>query len=75
MEEEKLLARKIFKQILKKEEKPSFKGIAMHLDSKVAVIKKNERSKSFDKWLKLSTLEETKSLLFPIEALHLCESD
>jgi putative transposase len=67
LDEERLLARKIFKYVLNKWKKPSFKRISMHLDSKVALVEKNERSKSFDKWLKISFLEKRKPVLIPLK--------
>jgi len=65
--EEMLLARKIFKSILRKWRRPRFKRIAMHLDAKVAMVEENESSVSFDKWLKLSTLDKGKPVLIPLK--------
>ncbi len=48
--------------------KPSFKHIAMHLDQKVAVLEKNTHSKSFEYWLKVSTLEKRKPVYIPLKA-------
>jgi putative transposase len=61
------LARKLFKYILKRWLKPSFKKIAMHSSNLVAVVEENERSKSFNKWLRLSTLERRKRVLIPLK--------
>ncbi|MGB9873754.1 MAG: hypothetical protein ACPLRS_02155 [Hydrogenobacter sp.] len=66
-QEELLLAGKIFKHILNKWRKPSFKNISMHLDSKVAVVEENQKSKSYDKWLKISTLGKGKPVLIPLK--------
>ncbi|MEM3423128.1 MAG: transposase [Candidatus Aenigmatarchaeota archaeon] len=62
------LARKIFKHIFHRWRKPSFKHIAMHLDQKVAVLEKNTHSKSFDYWLKVSTLDKRKPVYVPLKA-------
>ncbi len=66
-EEEKLLAKKIFKYILKKWRKPKFGNISMHLDQKVAIVEENRDSKLFDKWLKISTLEKRKPVYIPLK--------
>ncbi|WP_028950833.1 RNA-guided endonuclease InsQ/TnpB family protein [Sulfurihydrogenibium subterraneum] len=63
----KKLARKIFKHNLKQYNKPSFKNINLHLDSKVAVVEHNKQSKTFDRWIKLSTLEKGKPIYLPIK--------
>ncbi len=62
------MARSIFKHLLKKNRKPSFKKISMHLDAKVAVISAREESKAagFEYWLKLSTLEKGSPIYIPI---------
>ncbi len=67
-QEDMKLARKIFKHIYHQWRKPSFKHIAMHLDQKVAVLEKNTYSKSFDCWLKVSTLEKRKPVYIPLKA-------
>ncbi|MGC8853239.1 MAG: RNA-guided endonuclease TnpB family protein, partial [Hydrogenobacter sp.] len=66
-QEDILLARKIFKHILNKWRKPSFKNISMHLDSKVATLEDNKKSKSYDKWLKISTLDKRNPVLIPLK--------
>lgn len=66
-QEERKLARKIFKHILGSWKKPSFRHISMHLDSKVATVEGNKNSKTFDKWLKLSTLEKGKPIYVPLK--------
>jgi putative transposase len=66
----KKLARKIFKHLLSKNRKPRFSNISMHLDSKVAGLSKKEENgaKSFDYWLKISTLEKGKPIYIPLKA-------
>ncbi|MGC8789850.1 MAG: RNA-guided endonuclease TnpB family protein, partial [Caldisericum sp.] len=66
-QEDILLARKIFKHILNKWRKPSFKNISMHLDNKVATLEDNKKSKSYDKWLKISTLDKRNPVLIPLK--------
>jgi len=66
-EEEKLLAKKIIKYILNKWRKPNFDNINLHLDNKVAIIEENKKSKSFDKWLKLSTLQKGEPIYIPLK--------
>ncbi|WP_041675782.1 RNA-guided endonuclease TnpB family protein [Sulfurihydrogenibium azorense] len=63
----KKLARKIFKHILSRWNLPSFKHINLHLDSKVAVVEENEKSRAFDRWIKLSTLEKGKPIFLPLQ--------
>lgn len=65
--EERFLAKKIFKHILSKWKKPSFKKIALHLDSKVAILECNKHSKSFDYWVKLSTLDRGNPIYIPLK--------
>ncbi|MGC8678016.1 MAG: RNA-guided endonuclease TnpB family protein [Hydrogenobaculum sp.] len=65
--EEKALARKIFKYILSKWKRPSFKNISMHLDSKVAALEENKKSKNYNKWLKIATIEKGKPVLIPLK--------
>ncbi|MGB9811382.1 MAG: zinc ribbon domain-containing protein [Dictyoglomus turgidum] len=66
-QEERVLARKVFKYILGKWKKPNFKNISMHLDSKVAIVEEKQKSKSYDKWLRISTLEKGKPVLIPLK--------
>jgi len=67
--EERLLAKKIFKHIFKTYKKPSFSNIAMHLDQKVAVLKQkqDEKAKSFDYWVAVSTLQTGKRTYIPLK--------
>ena len=73
-EEEVFLARKIFKRILSQWRRPRFDRIAMHLDGKVAMVEENQESKSFDKWLKLSTLEKGQPVWIPLKKNTYAES-
>jgi putative transposase len=70
LEFHKKLARKIFKHLLGKNRKPRFSKISMHLDGKVSEFNKKEKNgaKSFDYWLKVSTLEKGKPVYIPLEA-------
>ncbi len=58
--EERLLAKKILKHILKSWKKPSFRGISMLLDSKCALLERPKKAKGFDFWIRLSTHEKRK---------------
>jgi putative transposase len=66
----KKLARKIFKHLLGKNRKPRFNGVSMHLDGKVVELCKREENgaKSFDYWLKVSTLEKGNPVYIPLKA-------
>ncbi|HHY80237.1 MAG TPA: IS200/IS605 family element transposase accessory protein TnpB [Thermoanaerobacter sp.] len=66
-QEERLLSKKIFKHILSKWNKPRFRNISMMLDSKVAIAEENRKSKTFDKWIKISTLERNKPVFIPLK--------
>jgi putative transposase len=70
------LAKKIFKHLLGKNRRPRFKGIALHLDGKVAELepRKENKAKAFDYWLKLSTLDKGKPVLIPLEKNPYAES-
>ena len=70
LEFHKKLARKMFKHLLGKNRRPRFDNISMHLDGKVVEISKKEkdRAKSFDYWLKISTLEKGKPVYIPLAA-------
>jgi hypothetical protein len=70
LEFHKKLARKIFKLLLNKNRKPRFNNISMHLDGKVIDLSKKEENgaKSFDYWLKVSTLEKGKPVYIPLKA-------
>lgn len=63
-----MIARKIIKHLFKVNSFPKFNNINMALDSKVAVIKskKNDKAKSFDYWISLSSLEKGKTIKIPI---------
>ncbi|WP_448587438.1 RNA-guided endonuclease TnpB family protein [Thermocrinis sp.] len=65
----KFLARKIFHHLLKTNRKPRFDSISMHLDIKVAKVeeKKEGKAKSFEYWLRLSTLEKGKPIYIPLK--------
>ncbi len=69
VKEERLLAKKIFKHILKNWKKPSFKGVSMLLDSKCALLERPKRAKGFDLWIRLSTHEKRKPIYLPVK-LH-----
>ena len=69
VKEERLLAKKIFKHILKSWEKPSFRGISMLLDSKCALLERPKKAKAFDLWIRLSTHEKRKPIYLPVK-LH-----
>ncbi|ACD66348.1 transposase, IS605 OrfB family [Sulfurihydrogenibium sp. YO3AOP1] len=64
------LAKKIFKHLLGKNRRPRFNNISMHLDGKVVEISKKEKdgAKSFDYWIKISTLEKGKPIYIPLKA-------
>ncbi len=64
-----LIAKKIFKQILKWWSKPSFRYQNMLLNKNVAEIIVADKTKTteFDYWIKLSTLESGKPILLPLK--------
>lgn len=66
--EELFLARKIFKHILSKHSKPSFRHANMLLNRNVAeiVIADKKESPEFDYWIKFATLEKGKPIMLPI---------
>ena len=68
-EEERLLAKKIFKHILKGWRKPKFNKVSLLLDSKTALIEEPKKSKHFDRWIRLSTLDKGKPIYLPVK-LH-----
>lgn len=51
----------------KREKKPVLKNIVIQANINVAKLEKNEDSKSFDYWIKLSTLEFGKPILLPVK--------
>ncbi len=69
VKEERLLAKKIFKHILKSWKKPSFRGVSMLLDSKCALLERPKKAKGFDLWIRLSTHEKRKPIYLPVK-LH-----
>ncbi len=66
----KKLAKRIFKHLLKKNKRPRFGKISMHLDGKVLEIskKKENGAKLFDYWIKFATLEKGKPIYIPLKA-------
>ena len=70
------LAKKIFKHLLDKNRRPRFKGIALHLDGKVAKLepKTEGKAKAFDYWLRFSTLDKGKPVLIPLKRNSYAES-
>jgi len=64
------LAKKIFKHLLKRNKRPSFDNISMHLNGKIVEIskKKEKGAKSFDYWIKVATLEKGKPIYIPLKA-------
>jgi putative transposase len=77
LEFHKKLARKIFKHLLCKNKRPRFNNISMHLDGKVIDInkKKENGAKSFDYWLKVSTLEKGNPVYIPLKANTYAEKE
>ena len=68
-EEERRLAKKIFKHILKRWKKPRFKNIQLILDSKCALVEEPKKADTFDLWIRVSTLEKGKPVYVPV-SLH-----
>ena len=71
-----LLARKLFKDVLHRHRRPSFKKINMALDNKVAVItaKVPDKAKAFDYWIRLSTLDKGVPSYLPLSTNGYFES-
>jgi len=71
-----MLAKKIFKHLIDKNGKPSFKKISLHLDGKVFELlpKQQGKAESFDYWLKISTLEKGKPIYIPLRKNSYAES-
>jgi putative transposase len=67
---------KIFKHLLGKNRRPRLKLICMHLNSKVAKLqaRKANGAKSFDYWLKVSTLDKRKPVFIPLKRNSYAES-
>jgi putative transposase len=65
----KQLAKHIFKRLLKRNRRPRFKNISMCLDGKVVelVPRKKNGAKSFDYWLKISSVEKRKPIFIPLK--------
>ncbi|MCS7352321.1 MAG: RNA-guided endonuclease TnpB family protein, partial [Anaerolineae bacterium] len=68
-QEERLLAKKIFKYILRRWKKPSFKKVSLLLDSKCGLLESPKKAKHFDYWIRLSTKEKGKPIYLPVK-LH-----
>jgi putative transposase len=68
-DEGRLIAKKIFKGILRRWRRPSFKDAQLVLDSKCAIIESSSKAKNFSIWLRVSTLEEGKPVYVPV-SLH-----
>ena len=68
-EEERLLAKKIFKHILSSWRKPRFNKISLILDSKTALMEEPKKAEHFDRWIRLSTFEKGKPIYLPVK-LH-----
>ena len=71
------LARKIFKHVLSKHNKPSFKNINMNLDAKV--VTRLPSDNHFDYWLKFSILNTDKNfkrdpIFLPLQTNHYFET-
>jgi putative transposase len=67
--EELFLARKIFKHILSKHNKPSFGYANMLLNANVAELtKSNKPDSEFDYWIKFSTLEKGNPIMLPLKS-------
>ncbi|MEJ5300277.1 MAG: zinc ribbon domain-containing protein [Thermodesulforhabdaceae bacterium] len=67
-EKHKSLIKSIFRSVMKRLRKPSFRKISLHLDSKVFELKPKAegKAKNFEWWLALSTLEKGKRVLIPL---------
>ena len=62
------LARRIWRHVMAKHGKPSFRRINMALDSKVALISEKGAGKAtkFDYWIRLSTTDQGKPVYIPL---------
>ncbi|QWK20503.1 MAG: transposase [Hydrogenobacter thermophilus] len=67
-EEERHLAKKIFKHILKRWNRPRFSKVQLVLDAKCGKIEKS-RTDTFDYWIRVSTLEKGNPVYVPV-SLH-----
>ncbi|MCX7911181.1 MAG: RNA-guided endonuclease TnpB family protein [Endomicrobia bacterium] len=68
-DKERLLVKKIFKHILRKWKKPSFKNISLVVDDKCGLLEIPKETKHFDYWIKLSTKQKRKPIYLPVK-LH-----
>jgi putative transposase len=73
------LARKIFKHVLSKHNKPSFKHINMNLDAKVAKLSASDDHSSFNYWIYFSLLNldpefKNDPIYIPLESNHYFDS-
>jgi putative transposase len=62
------LSRRIFKHALSMHRRPSFKGINLALDGKVALVapRRDAVASRFDYWVRVSTLEKGKPVMIPL---------
>jgi putative transposase len=62
------LARRLFKHVVSRHRKPSFKRVNMALDNKVAVISSKVlgKAKTFDYWIRLSTIDKGAPSYIPL---------
>lgn len=72
----KKLSKKIFHHLLKTHKNPNFKHISMHLDERVALLRKKDpaKAKAFDYWVRFSTLEKGNPTYIPLKANTYAES-
>lgn len=68
------IAKTIWRHILKKNNKPSFKNCNLALDQKEAIITENNGNSFFGYWIKLSTLESRKPIYLPIKTNNYYEN-
>jgi len=75
-ESHKHLAKKIFHHLMKRNKKPDFKHISMHLDEKVAYLTERtaKGAKEFDYWIRLSTVNKGSPLYIPLKKNSYAES-
>jgi len=66
------LSRTIIKQTFKNNRFPNVKNIHLQLDTKVALVKKEDKT-TFDYWIKLSTLDKGKRISIPLKTNHYFE--
>ncbi|MCX8076398.1 MAG: RNA-guided endonuclease TnpB family protein, partial [Aquificaceae bacterium] len=68
-QEERSLAKKIFKHILKSWKKPSFKKVNLLVDSKCGLLESPKKARHFEYWIRLSAKEKGKPIHLPVK-LH-----